>query len=399
MNLYIQIRAVSVTAFDVHTVRRIQHINDLLLHIAVKHIIKRIDMHRFRKDFFVFFSDGRNRVSNNRKTAFLPVNVMIDQLALLAALIHIDFPLFVGIGNALLFLLRRKRLCPENFDHCRSSVIWSNRFVIFPDSTVNFESPLDECLIQPQPAVLFVIVSKLLVQGNRVRTQHRLQSDLFKIVYGGAYHPLESQRITDLHYRLFRNIFSGCFKSDPVSFGKCIRHCLHLLLCQGMQKMCGLRLIFSNIQTITVQICRMIQLRFHHDLGEIIIFRIDQSADRIRIKNFCVIMHKRIHAFSDLVHIQILCILKTVVNFHKQFRINTQITDISFHTAGINSMQSGIQCREQRSVFPAHLTDGICRVCITVRIIFLHIQIQTAIDLFPFQRGNFCQFSTQGRFC
>ena len=100
MNLYIQIRAVSVTAFDVHTVRRIQHINDLLLHIAVKHIIKRIDMHRFRKDFFVFFSDGRNRVSNNRKTAFLPVNVMIDQLALLAALIHIDFPLFVGIGNA-----------------------------------------------------------------------------------------------------------------------------------------------------------------------------------------------------------------------------------------------------------------------------------------------------------
>ena len=184
-------------------------------------------MHRFRKDFFVFFSDGRNRVSNNRKTAFLPVNVMIDQLALLAALIHIDFPLFVGIGNALLFLLRRKRLCPENFDHCRSSVIWSNRFVFFPDSTVNFESPLDECLIQPQPAVLFVIVSKLLVQGNRVRTQHRLQSDLFKIVYGGAYHPLESQRITDLHYRLFRNIFSGCFKSDPVSFGKCIRHCLH----------------------------------------------------------------------------------------------------------------------------------------------------------------------------
>ena len=136
MNLYIQIRAVSVTAFDVHTVRRIQHINDLLLHIAVKHIIKRIDMHRFRKDFFVFFSDGRNRVSNNRKTAFLPVNVMIDQLALLAALIHIDFPLFVGIGNALLFLLRRKRLCPENFDHCRSSVIWSNRFVIFPDSTM-----------------------------------------------------------------------------------------------------------------------------------------------------------------------------------------------------------------------------------------------------------------------
>lgn len=94
-------------------------------------------------------------------------------------------------------------------------------------------------------------------------------------------------------------------------------------------------------------------------------------------------MHKRINAFSDLVHIQILCILKTVVNFHKQFRINTQITDISFHTAGINSMQSGIQCREQRSVFPAHLTDGICRVCITVRIIFLHIQIQTAIDLFP----------------
>ena len=68
---------------------------------------------------------------------------------------------------------------------------------------------------------------------------------------------------------------------------------------------------------VTVQICRMIQLRFHHDLGEIIIFRIDQSADRIRIKNFCVIMHKRIHAFSDLVHIQILCILKTVVNFHK----------------------------------------------------------------------------------
>lgn len=36
--------------------------------------------------------------------------------------------------------------------------------MIFPDSTVNFESPLDECLIQPQPAILFVIVSKLLVQ-------------------------------------------------------------------------------------------------------------------------------------------------------------------------------------------------------------------------------------------
>lgn len=141
---------------------------------------------------------------------------MIDQLALLAALIHIDFPLFVGIGNALLFLLRRKRLCPENFDHCRSSVIWSNRFVIFPDSTVNFESPLDECLIQPQPAILFVIVSKLLVQGNRVRTQHRLQSDLFKIVYGGAYHPLESQRITDLHYRLLEISFPVV--SNPIRY-------------------------------------------------------------------------------------------------------------------------------------------------------------------------------------
>ena len=174
-------------------------------------------MHRFRKDFFVFFSDGRNRISNNRKTAFLPVNVMIDQLALLAALIHIDFPLFVGIGNALLFLLRRKRLCPKisiTAGPCHTFGAIS----LCLSQTVRSTSrpPLNQSLIQPQSAILLMIVHILFIQRNGIRAQHRLQSNLFKIVDSRAYHPLKSDRIADFHNRFF--VISLPVVSNPMRY-------------------------------------------------------------------------------------------------------------------------------------------------------------------------------------
>ena len=93
-----------------------------------EHIIQCVDPHSLRKDLAELLADCRNRICNDRKAALFTMDIFVDLLADLAALIHTQLLLTVCKLHILGLLLRRKRLRAESIDHRRSSVSRSNVF-------------------------------------------------------------------------------------------------------------------------------------------------------------------------------------------------------------------------------------------------------------------------------
>ena len=180
-----------------NAIRRIQYVNDLLLHITILYIVKCVDAHRLRKDFTVTVSNCRNRIRDNRKAALLTVNIFIDQLTDLTSLIHRQLLLTICVLHVLRLLLRCERLRAKNVNNRRSAVPRRDLLKLLPCAAFHFQTALDKWLIQPQTTVFLVIILILFVLRDGKRLKHRLQSDCFKILNRKADHPLKSHRIAD----------------------------------------------------------------------------------------------------------------------------------------------------------------------------------------------------------
>ena len=185
-----------------NAIRCIQYVNDLLLHITILYIVKRVDAHRLRKDFTVAVSDRRNRIRDNRKAALLTVNIFIDQLTDLTSLIHRQLLLTICVLHILRLLLRCERLRAKDINNRRSTVSRCDLLKLLPCAAIHFQTPLDKWLIQPQTTVFLVIILILLILRDGERLEHRLQPNCFKILNRKADHPLKSHRIADFHHIL-----------------------------------------------------------------------------------------------------------------------------------------------------------------------------------------------------
>ena len=151
-----------------HTVRLIEHVDHLLLHVAVEHVIQRIDLHRLRENLLKAGADRRKRVGNDRKTALLPLDVLVRDLSALAHLIHTELMLFFTVTECLFFRLRRKRFFSEYLNYRRTRHTVRMYFFFFKCIFPRLKSALHVRLVKIVRTILPVIVVILLV-GCRSR--------------------------------------------------------------------------------------------------------------------------------------------------------------------------------------------------------------------------------------
>ena len=159
----IQVGLIGSFSGDVHAVRLIEHVDHLLLHVAVEHVIQRIDLHRLRENILKAGADRRKRVGNDRKTALLPLDVLVRDLSALAHLIHTELLLFFTVTECLFFCLRRKRFFSEHLNHRRTRHAVRMYFFFLKCVFPRLESALHVRLVKIVRAILPVIVVILLV--------------------------------------------------------------------------------------------------------------------------------------------------------------------------------------------------------------------------------------------
>ena len=188
--------------------------------------------------------------------------------------------------------------------------------MLLVDCPHHFQTPLDIPFVHKERLILTVIVLVLPVRHRAVisdlvvlplrdnagsrAVDDRLQPHPAEILYGDADHFLKAEAVTDIHYRLFRQILACIDKSDAVAFRVHIRHLLKRLLRQTAQMMRRAQLILRDILTEPVEIAVIVQIRIFYDIGCKGIRRIDLFLDPVRKEYVAVVACIPVNDIPDL---------------------------------------------------------------------------------------------------
>ena len=220
----------------------VQHVNDVLLDVLVQFIIQGIYLYGFSKNFLECRADFRYGVGDNRKTALLPLNILVCHLRSHVGIINVQFLLFFIILAGIRVGLGRKALLPKSFHYRRPCIPASFFLPGFISGFQNLQPPFHKGLIQINGLVRLMVVFILAV-GRRAAYgaracaparkrklpgthHHRHKAQFLKIPYRCPHHPLEPNGVTQIHIFLFGQILPCHLKPNPVPFRIGVRHSL-----------------------------------------------------------------------------------------------------------------------------------------------------------------------------
>ena len=198
VEIHVQIRPIAVRSLNMNPVCRIEHIDNLLLHVLVKRIIECIDPYRLPKDLRKTRADRRKRIGDDREAALLADDILIVDPAFLPDQPDGQFLLLLVIGDPLLLRLRRERLLAEHLHDRRSANLCRYPAARLKGLPIAFDLAIDKDLIQPQSRVFLVIKIILFVYRCRIRNIYRPQPELCEVLHRRPDHTLESDRELNL---------------------------------------------------------------------------------------------------------------------------------------------------------------------------------------------------------
>jgi len=106
MKMNKKICLIAVLTFNFHPLAGIQSINNGLLNTLIKMIIQRIDFYDFTENFREFFSDFRNRISNDRKASLVSFNISVYNLTGFIIQLNLEFLLYLTVRKRLFAFFR-----------------------------------------------------------------------------------------------------------------------------------------------------------------------------------------------------------------------------------------------------------------------------------------------------
>ena len=165
MNAHPQIRAIAPFADNPNLLCLIQYIDDVLLHLAVLHVVQRIDLHRFAEDFFKIRADQRNRICYDRKAALIPRNIRIRHLPQPVRLVYGQLILILAVHRRLRFHHRFKGGIPKYFNYGRTRMALRLLLIFQKCLFHRLKTPFHICFIQVKRSVRLMIKHKLLIDA------------------------------------------------------------------------------------------------------------------------------------------------------------------------------------------------------------------------------------------
>ena len=248
--LYLHVRPVLSLSDNLHILRGVEHIDDLLLHIPVQLIIQRVDPDRLLKDLRELLSDRRYRECDDRKTRLVTRDILVHDRHGKIPVFQIKILLFLRKRPRLRLVHRLKSRLTERLDDRRSRIDSRVLLILFIRRLQNADLPVTERLVHIDCAVIPVIIVVLSVRGRRciAAAPRRIPVDAtdrtsredhgktccLEILHRLANHTLHSDRIPDCRRFLLCEITSHDLKSADISVCIGIRHLPDLFLRQAV---------------------------------------------------------------------------------------------------------------------------------------------------------------------